>query len=85
MRCFWACECRTETEVDAKVLDTAGEIFQCPSCKKVYGNVTSKCGSRHWIPINDSLVKFHRLLVEYNEEGEEIKDENGDIIIRKDV
>jgi hypothetical protein len=67
MKHIFACACGCETEVDQEVFD-AGSVFQCPDCKRVWGCVVSKAGPKVWILIEEQLVKFHRLLEEYDDD-----------------
>ena len=74
MKHIWACACGCETEVEREVFD-AGSVFQCPDCKRVWGCVVSKAGPKVWIPIEDGLVNFHKLLEEYDQDGNLISTE----------
>jgi hypothetical protein len=67
MKHIWACVCGCNTEVEREVF-LAGTVFQCPDCKRVWGCVRKKIGPTVWIPIEDSLVKFHGLLDELDDE-----------------
>jgi hypothetical protein len=57
----YCCECGVETECGWTDLNI-GRVFQCPSCKQVYGHVTPHRGGRAWVKIRDEDVKFYRLL-----------------------
>jgi hypothetical protein len=66
----YCCPCGVETECGWHDLDV-GKVMQCPECKAVYGHVRPRWGGSVWVRISKKDVKFHELLREPAEEGEE--------------
>jgi uncharacterized Zn finger protein len=68
MKHIWRCSCGHEEEVDKEVF-SSGYVHQCPNCKKVFACVHMRMGPKVWITVNDSDVKFHKLLEEPENEN----------------
>lgn len=58
---IFACDCGTNTNVEPEAV-RLGAVFQCPSCKVVWGHVYPQGGGRAWITISKKDVLFHNLL-----------------------
>jgi hypothetical protein len=58
---IWACLCGYEKECRQEDL-AFGAVYQCESCKKVFGCVYPHRGGKAWIEISKSDVEFHNLL-----------------------
>lgn len=63
MKFIWDCtcghaeECRYEDQC-------IGAVYQCSSCKQVWGSVVSRRGRKVWVKIAPGDVEFHDLLKE---------------------
>jgi uncharacterized Zn finger protein len=70
MKHVFACRCGCEEEVEREVF-SAGYVYQCPSCQKIWACVRMRMGPKVWIEVQKETADFYRLLEEPEDEDEE--------------
>lgn len=69
MNHVFCCACGHEEDVDKEVF-SAGYVYQCTVCQKIWACVLTRLGPKVWIQVQKEIADFHKILQEPEEYDE---------------